>query len=116
MGKKNEVTRRTSRLLNISPLNPVRDILETLEDFRCGFMLSDFEDDFGDGGVENAEKRENDHVGYDHEEEVSSCDGTIQAGACWCACGSDDSVSSNHYGSDGQDREGMHVEADLGTC
>lgn len=74
--------KHTSTLLNICPLNLIRDIFKPFKD--CGHTLvsTNLHHDPRYCRVHHTEKRKNDQVGNDHEEKVSSGHRTVQAGTC----------------------------------
>lgn len=74
--------RHTSTLLNICPLNLIRDIFKPFKDRAHTLMSTNLHHDPRYCRVYHTEKRKNDQVGNDHEEKVSSGHCTVQAGTC----------------------------------
>lgn len=74
--------KHTSTLLDICPLNLIRDILKPFQDRAHTLVSTDLHHDPRYGGVYHPKKRENDQVGNDHEEKVSSGHRTVQTGTC----------------------------------
>lgn len=72
----------TSTLLNICPLNLIRDIFKPFKDRGHTLVSTNLHHDPRYCRVYHTEKRKNDQVGNDHEEKVSSGHCTVQAGTC----------------------------------
>lgn len=74
--------KHTSTLLNICPLNLIRDILKPFKDRTRTLVPTNLHNNPRYSRVYHTEKRENDQVGNDHEEKVSSGHCAVQAGTC----------------------------------
>lgn len=74
--------KHTSTLLNICPLNLIRDILKPFKDRARTLVPTNLHNNPRYSRVYHTEKRENDQVGNDHEEKVSSGHCAVQAGTC----------------------------------
>lgn len=79
---KKKKEKHTSTLLNICPLNLIRDILKSFKDRGHTLVSTNLHHDPRYCRVYHTKKRKNDQVGNDHEEKVSSGHCTVQAGTC----------------------------------